>query len=236
MKSTVAQIKARFDADVERFASLEIGHTAIMDSVLMLDLMTRAAAASTPWAVKLLDIGCGAGNYSLKQLALLPKLSITLADLSMPMLERAEQRVRSAGCTEVSTVQGDIREVDLGDERSDIILAGAVLHHLREEEEWRQTFTKCYKALRPGGGFWIADLITHDDPAVQDLMWGVYGQYLVDHFGKQKRDTLFGFIEQEDTPRSLPFQLNLLREVGFAKIEVLHKNACFAAFGGIKAF
>lgn len=234
MKSTVAQIKARFDVDVDRFSSLESGHTAIMDSVLMLDLLTKAAAASAPRAERLLDIGCGAGNYSLKQLALLPNLSVTLADLSLPMLERAEQRLRDAGCMEVTKIQGDIRDLEIGVEQFDIILAGAVLHHLREETEWRATFTKCFQALRPGGGFWIADLIAHDHPAVQRLMWNSYSDYLVSHFGEQKRDTLFGFIEQEDTPRSLSFQVNLLREAGFSAVEVLHKNACFAAFGGIK--
>jgi tRNA (cmo5U34)-methyltransferase len=30
------------------------------------------------------------------------------------------------------------------------------------------------------------------------------------------------------------FQLDLLREVGFRQIEVLHKNVCFAAFGAVK--
>ncbi len=30
------------------------------------------------------------------------------------------------------------------------------------------------------------------------------------------------------------FQLDLLRQVGFAQIEVLHKNVCFAAFGAVK--
>ena len=31
------------------------------------------------------------------------------------------------------------------------------------------------------------------------------------------------------------FQLDLLRTVGFGQVELLHKNSCFAAFGGIKA-
>jgi tRNA (cmo5U34)-methyltransferase len=30
------------------------------------------------------------------------------------------------------------------------------------------------------------------------------------------------------------FQLDLLRQVGFQQVEILHKNSCFAAFGGIK--
>ena len=31
------------------------------------------------------------------------------------------------------------------------------------------------------------------------------------------------------------FQLDLLREVGFSQVDVPHKNACFAAFGAVKA-
>lgn len=43
------------------------------------------------------------------------------------------------------------------------------------------------------------------------------------------------YIDKEDSPRSLTYQLNLLREVGFDSTEVLHKNSCFAAFGAVKA-
>src|SRR5215212_5539030 len=67
-KSTVDEIRARFDNDVERFANLETGQSATIDAPLMLDLVSRAAAATTPGARSLLDIGCGAGNYSLKLL------------------------------------------------------------------------------------------------------------------------------------------------------------------------
>ena len=40
--------------------------------------------------------------------------------------------------------------------------------------------------------------------------------------------------EAEDTPRSLTYQLDLLRASGFGAVEVLHKNGPFAAFGAIK--
>ena len=42
------------------------------------------------------------------------------------------------------------------------------------------------------------------------------------------------YVEREDTPRPLLFQLDLLRHVGFAQVEVLHQNVCFAAFGAVK--
>jgi tRNA (cmo5U34)-methyltransferase len=44
----------------------------------------------------------------------------------------------------------------------------------------------------------------------------------------------FAYVEKEDTPRPLLFQLDLLRQVGFGQVEVLHKRVCFAAFGAVK--
>jgi tRNA (cmo5U34)-methyltransferase len=40
--------------------------------------------------------------------------------------------------------------------------------------------------------------------------------------------------DSEDTPRTLSYQLELLKQVGFSKIIVLHKHFNFTAFGGVK--
>ena len=234
MKSTVAQIRERFDNDVERFSNLETGQTATIDAPLAMERITQAAAAVTPGAVDLLDIGCGAGNFTLKLLQVLPDLNATLIDLSRPMLDRAVARVQPATRGEVVAVQGDIREVELGDASFDLIVAAAVLHHLREDAEWRSVFRKCYTALRPGGSLWVFDLTAHDHPAVHAMMWEQWGAYLSGLKNDAYRDHVFAYIEQEDTPRSLVYQLDILREAGFTAVEVLHKNGPFAAFGAIK--
>lgn len=109
-----------------------------------------------------------------------------------------------------------------------------VLHHLRGEEEWHDVFAKLHRGLKPGGSLWIADLVWHDIPAIQDLMWRRYGDYLASIKDESYRDHVFAYIEREDTPRSLPFQVDLLRQVGFRRVAVLHKNMGFAAFGAIK--
>ena len=234
MKSSVEQIRARFDKDVDRFSNLENGHSATIDSPLVLELMTRAAAAINPSATNLLDIGCGAGNYSLKLLQLLPNLNVTLLDLSLPMLNRAAQRIQPYTNGHIKTIQADIREVELDPDHFDIILAGAVFHHLRSDDEWQTVFEKCYRFLKPGGSIWISDLIEHSNPLVQVLMWERYGDYLQELGGPTYREKVFGYIEQEDTPRPLMFQLDMLHKAGFPNIEILHKNNVFAAFGAIK--
>jgi tRNA (cmo5U34)-methyltransferase len=238
-KSSVEEIRARFDADVERFSNLETGQSATIDAPLVLELIAEAAAVVSPGAKDLLDVGCGAGNYTLKLLERLPGASATLVDLSRPMLDRAMTRVRERTTGKVAAVQGDIREIMLGREKFDVIVAAAVLHHLRNDTEWRAVFGAFYAALRPGGSVWIADLIEHTDAGVQAMMWRRYGEYLAalkggGETGEAYREHVFAYVEKEDTPRALMFQLDLLRAVGFGEVEVLHKNSVFAAFGAVK--
>ena len=234
-KSSVEEIRQRFDEDVERFSDLETGQSATIDAPLVLDLITSAAAAATPGARSLLDIGCGAGNYSLKMLEKTSNLDVTLIDLSRPMLDRAQQRVSAKTGGKVHTIQGDVRGLDLGTEQFDIVLAAAVLHHLREVSQWQAVFDAIFRALRPGGSIWISDLVCHSSSAVQSMMWQRYGDYLISLKGKPYRDQVFAYIEKEDTPQTLEFQLDLLRRVGFQSVEVLHKNGIFAAFGATKS-
>jgi len=234
MKSTVQQIRERFDNDVERFSNLDTGQSATIDAPLSLELVTRAAAAIKPDATQVLDVGCGAGNYTLKLLQLLPHLDATLVDLSRPMLDRAVERVGAATSGQVRAIQGDVRELELGESQFDFILAAAVLHHLREDGEWHQVFTKFYQSLKPDGSLWIVDFVDHSMPQIQAMMWQRYGQYLTELKDEDYRDQVFAYIEQEDTQRPLMYQVDLLREAGFQQVEILHKNSCFAAFGAIK--
>ena len=233
-KSTPEEIRRRFDADVERFSNLETGQTAAIDSPLMLELVARAAAAINPAAGALLDIGCGAGNFTLKLMQSLPLGRVTLVDLSLPMLERAEQRIRRAGAVELTAMQADIREADFPAESFDVAVAAATLHHLRGDQEWSAVFAGIYRWLKPGGSLWITDIVEQQTPALQQLMWERYGDYLTALKGPEYRDHVFDYVQREDTPRPLVWQLDRLREAGFAAVEVLHKNICFAAFGAIK--
>src|SRR5208282_1111578 len=134
----------------------------------------------------------------------------------------------------ITTIQADIREAKLPDGEFDIVLAAAVLHHLRADQEWRDVFAAFHRALRPGGSVWVFDLVESSIPAVQQLVRQQYGEYLSRLEGESYRDHVFAYVEKEDTPRPLLFQLDLLRQVGFAQVEVLHKNVCFAAIGAVK--
>ncbi len=233
-KSTIEEIRERFDNDVERFSNIDTGQISTIDAALSLELITEAAGRLVPHAENLLDIGCGAGNYTLKMLQRMPGLNCTMVDLSQPMLDKALERVSASTAKKVEILHGDIREVELQENYFDIILAGAVLHHLRDDADWENTFSRLYRLLKPGGCLMISDLITQDSSILNEYTWERYGEYLESINGIEYRRKVLEYIAKEDSPRSMNYQLDLMKKVGFTNVEILHKNMCFGAFGGIK--
>jgi tRNA (cmo5U34)-methyltransferase len=233
-KSTLEEIRNRFDQDVERFSNLETGQQATMDARLVLDLVAETAARHLQPGASVLDIGCGAGNFTLRIMQEVGPFHSSLADLSRPMLDRAEQRVRGQGAASVTTYRSDLRSLPFSGASFDCILAGAVLHHLRDDDDWRSAFASFYAWLKPGGRLYVSDLCYFDVPDAQDVMWKRYGDYLESLGGEDYRVKVFDYIEREDSPRSLSFQLDLLRTSGFSRYDVLHRNSVFACYFGVK--
>lgn len=235
-KSTLKEIEERFDKDVARFSNLETGQQTTLDAAFNMELITDGIVAAAPHMKKILDIGCGAGNYPVKLLSkTTTNPDVTLVDLSQPMLDKAAERVQPLTTGKVTTIRGDFRTATLEENSYCAIIATAVLHHLRNDADWEAAFAKFFSLLKPGGSIWIFDLVAQDHPAMQQLLFNQhYGRYLSDLKDIAYRDHVFAYIEKEDTPRSVIYQTNLLRQVGFKTVELLHKNLCFASFAAFK--
>lgn len=233
-KSSLEDIRKRFDNDVERFSNIETGQSATIDAPLVMELITQAAVNATKNIDKVLDIGCGAGNNTLKLLQYTSPFDCDLVDLSLPMLKKASERITSVNSGKTNIHVGDFRTIDLATQQYDIILAAAVLHHLRDDQDWEESFKRLYNLTAPGGSVWITDLVTHESDSVHSMMWNRYEEYLHSLGGEEYKNKVFEYIDIEDSPRPVTYQLALLKKVGFEQTDILHKNSCFAAFGAIK--
>ena len=233
-KLTPQELREQFDQDVERFSNIQAGQNSIMDSVLVSDLMEKAIKAMTSQARTACDIGCGAGNYALRVLRQFPEIELTLIDLSPNMLDRAVQRITEQKGKIKARIEGDIRDVALEPESFDVMTAAAVLHHLRSRQEWDGVMRKIYRALKPGGMFWLWDLVKYDDPRMQAIQYERYADYLIEHEGAEFQKMIFERVEQSDTPENTAFIFQKMLEVGFKEVDIFHKNALFCGMYGKK--
>lgn len=235
MKSSIHEIEAKFDQMAERYTNLETGQDTALDSPLSMELISCAASIYTPHARNILDLGCGGGNYLMKLTSLLPHVDVTLVDLSLNMLDTAAERISKNITGKVNCLKGDYKIVELGEKQFDVIIATTTLHHLRAEDEWKLMFQKIYTALKPGGSFWISDIILHENNAINEMMLEGWYNWILAKDGPEKLAWVKDQFQREDTPQTLNFQLNLLKEAGFNETIVLHKHYCFAVFGAVKA-
>lgn len=233
-KSTAETIRKNFDQQVERFSNIETGQSTAIDSPLCMELVAQSVALLNPNATRVLDLGCGGGNYAVKVTSLLPNVDCTLIDLSANMLVKARERVSENITGTVTGIQGDYRDIPLEENTYDVITAGTTLHHLREDHEWESVFTKIFRALKEGGTFWINDIIIGETDEVGQLMFDGWLSVLRRQISQEEIDMYVARYESEDSPRSLSYQLELMKQVGFSKTIVLHKHFNFATFGAIK--
>ncbi|MBW8330785.1 MAG: class I SAM-dependent methyltransferase [Prolixibacteraceae bacterium] len=233
-KSTPEAIRENFDHQVERFSNIETGQTTAIDSPLCMELVARSAALLNPDARRVMDLGCGGGNYAVKVTSFLPEVDCTLIDLSANMLAKAEERVLENISGTVTVIQGDYRDIDLGENCCDVITAGTTLHHLREDQEWESVFAKVFKALKPGGTFWINDIVIGETDEINRMMLDGWLSILQKQITPEEMEMYMKRYESEDTPRTLSYQLDLMKQVGFSETMVLHKHFNFAAFGARK--
>jgi ubiquinone/menaquinone biosynthesis C-methylase UbiE len=91
---------------------------------------------------RLLEVGCGTGNYSLA-LVEHSGAAVIGIDPSLPMLERARQR---AGWADFR--QGCAERLGLADETIELVFSVDVIHHVVDRAAY---FAEAYRVLRPGG-------------------------------------------------------------------------------------
>jgi tRNA (cmo5U34)-methyltransferase len=231
-KSTLEEIAARFDQDVERFSHMDTGQSTMLDSALVQELFESMAKEYTSQSPRALDLGCGAGNLSLRVNRALPGGTYHLVDLSANMLERAQERILGAGGKIGSVYQGDLESYTWPTDAMDFVMASAVLHHLRSRESWGQVLSQIHRALRPGGLFFFWDYLRENHPVLQKLQQERYRQYLTELRDAEYAQHVFDYAEKEDSPETLDFILTAIKAAGFSQVDVVHKNIFF---GGVVA-
>ncbi|MFQ3679441.1 MAG: class I SAM-dependent methyltransferase [Pseudanabaenaceae cyanobacterium] len=125
-------------------------------------LLTAIARCVPPTCRRVVDLGCGTGELSLRILARLPEVQVAAVDYSPRMLARAREKIEAAGWGD--RWQG--YEADFGDwvlPSCDACVSSLAIHHL-ENEMKRVLFGRIAAALTLGGWFWNGDPVLPESP------------------------------------------------------------------------
>jgi ubiquinone/menaquinone biosynthesis C-methylase UbiE len=108
--------------------------------------------------LKILDIGCGTGQFAAKVLRRFPAARLFGLDLCESMIQKA--RSRSAG--HFTLVRADSQKLPFADDSFDIVTCSHSFHHYPDQP---RVVAEMHRVLRPGGRLFIAD-------GDRDGLWG----------------------------------------------------------------
>jgi len=168
-----------------------------------------AARIEWPEGGDVLDVGCGTGVLWVAVAPLLPRLRLTLTDLSDGMVEAAAAAV--AGLDGVDLIEArpcDVQELPFADESFDVVVANHMLYHVPDPA---RAAAQLARVLRPGGVLMAATNGPRHLDAVADLSRQVLGWSpldLVDRrfgttTGASILGTAFGSVEWQPHPATM---------------------------------
>jgi ubiquinone/menaquinone biosynthesis C-methylase UbiE len=138
------------------------------------DLLTRVlrmggaydelvAQAELADGLRVLEIGCGTGNVTVRAKRAAPGTDMIGLDPDPLALPRAQRKVR--GMPGIRFERGYAQELPFADGEFDRVLSSMMLHHLNEDVK-DAAAAEIYRVLRPGGRLHIVDILGDAIPGI----------------------------------------------------------------------
>ncbi|MFB2976576.1 methyltransferase domain-containing protein [Microseira sp. BLCC-F43] len=208
------------------------------------EMLNAIAHCIPPTAQRILELGCGTGELSLKILHRCPSAQIIALDYSPRMLQFAKNKIESAGYLNRWTGI----EADFGDWTNepdkinigigfDAGVSSLAIHHLTNEMKLK-LFQRIRESLNRKGVFWNADPILPESPALAAVYqavreeWAAFSRTtLAEIRAKIGKSAPHGY-SHPDQLATLDNHLQMLKTAGFETVAAPWKYYGLAVFGG----
>jgi len=207
----------------------------------MLDAIARCLP---PTAGRVLELGCGTGELSLKVLRQCTTAQLIAVDYSPRMLGYAQAKMEAAGYGDrVTWIEADFGDwaeakVELPLARLDACVSSLAIHHLNDAMKLK-LFQRIHQSLKPGGCFWNADptppesqVLASAYQAVREEWAARQGTTLAEVKAKTGTGIPSHGHSSHDHLATLTAHLGMLNTAGFEKLDVPWKYYGLAVFGG----
>lgn len=183
----------------------------------------RLAAALTGGAaqtgLRVIDIACGSGIWGISVAEADPQARVTAQDFP-GVFDVTRQFVNRHNLEDrFDYLPGDLKEVDLGEERYDLAILGHIVHS-EGERSARSLFKRLNRALSPGGRVAILEMIPNDERTGPPFALLFALNMLVN--------------TEEGGTYTLAEYTDWLKEAGFSRVETVDIGSHSPAIIGIK--
>ncbi|MFN6517417.1 MAG: class I SAM-dependent methyltransferase [Nostoc sp. CreGUA01] len=207
----------------------------------MLQVITHCIPSTSR---RILELGCGTGELSIKILNRCPDTEVIALDYSPRMLQFAQDKITAAGYEHRWTgIEADFgqwannpEKLNIGSE-FDACVSSLAIHHLQDEMKLK-LLEQIAASLTQNGCFWNADPLLPESPILVEVYttarqeWAVQqGINLTEISTKRGTSSTQGYSSQ-DQLATLDTHLQMLTTAGFKTVAVPWKYYGLTVFGG----
>jgi tRNA (cmo5U34)-methyltransferase len=224
------KIKQHFEEEAREFDRIIV--SLIPEYPQMVEALVSAIPFDPFASLRVIDLGCGTGTVSVRVLEAFTNAQVTCIDLAENMIAMA--RAKLVRYPLVRYVVGDFKTFDFNEEY-DVVVSSLALHHLVTNEDKRHFYRRIYNALSSGGIFYNADVVLGSSNFLQDVYMEHWRNFMSHNVSKDEIENKWiPKYQSEDRPAKLMDQLDWMKEIGFADVDVVWKYYNFAVYGGVR--
>ena len=189
--------------------------------------MTRELVACLPAAAdRVLELGCGTGNFSLALAARYPSAAITMVDAAQEMIDVTRDRIAAthpAVASRARFITAKFEELTPGYERYDLITSCISLHHVRDKETLLRVL---HRTLAPNGRLSFADQMRADPEEMNQRNWDAWLAFcrLPGNCTEAEIEQLVEHAAAHDHYETVAQHLSMLERTGFHELDCLWRS------------
>lgn len=224
------QIREHFEAEAKEFDGIIIKLIPYYDQMIgaLIDTIHFDKGA----AIRIIDLGCGTGTIAKKISEKYPNSKIVCLDIASNMIEIAKHKLSKHKDTQFIT--GDFAKIEF-ENKFDVVVSSLALHHLENDKEKKEFYTKIYNVLTDSGLFYNADVVLASTAYLQDVNINRWIEFINKSLPMDEiLNKWIPTYRAEDRPAKLTDQLKWLEGIGFRSVDTVWKYYNFCVYGGLK--